>query len=106
MADQYSEAQVQAAAEAFAAGARIEASRIVEAPPPLADEPMVMRGVRLSLGMDQRVKAAAEQAGVPFSALIRQWIELGLSEMENDHTVSLAAIRRAIAHAAALDQAA
>ncbi|MBN1174627.1 MAG: hypothetical protein JXA67_20855 [Micromonosporaceae bacterium] len=46
------------------------------------------------------MKAAAEQAGVSFSTLVRQRIELGLSEMEDDQTVSLAAIRRAIAHAA------
>ncbi|MBN1173743.1 MAG: hypothetical protein JXA67_16345 [Micromonosporaceae bacterium] len=105
MADQYSEAQIQAAVEAFAAGAHIEATGVVEVPPPLVGEPMVMRGVRLPLGMDQRVKAAAEQAGVSFSTLVRQWIELGLSEMEDDRTVSLAAIRRAIAHAA-VDRAA
>lgn len=56
-------------------------------------------GVRLPVGLDQRVRAAAERAGVPFSTLIREWIELGLTETETDRQVSLAALRRAVAHA-------
>lgn len=32
-------------------------------------------------------------------ALVREWIELGLTEMEEDKTVALSALRRAIAHA-------
>jgi chromosomal replication initiator protein len=56
--------------------------------------------------LDERVKAAAAKAGVPFSTLIREWIELGLTEMDDDRTVPLAALRRAIAHATQSDQAA
>ena len=77
-----------------------------QAPPPLDGEPMVMRGVRLPLSLDLRVKEAAHQAGVPFSALIREWIELGLSELDSDQVVSVAAIRRAIAHATQTSRAA
>lgn len=72
----------------------------VHAPPAPEAEPMVMRGLRLPGHLDQRVRAAAEAAGVSYSALIREWIELGLTESEDDRPVSLAALRRAIAHAA------
>lgn len=96
------EAKATEAAEAFSRGELdldyTQAGK-VEAPPAAEAEPMVMRGVRLPVGLDQRVRAAAEQAGVPFSTLIREWIELGLTETETDQQVSLAALRRAIAHA-------
>jgi len=45
--------------------------------------------------LDQRVRAAAAQAGVSFSALVREWIELGLTEMEDDSTVGPPAGHRA-----------
>ncbi|RZU72843.1 hypothetical protein EV384_1228 [Micromonospora kangleipakensis] len=38
-----------------------------------------MRGVRLPVDLDQRVHAAADNAGVKASILIREWIELGLT---------------------------
>jgi chromosomal replication initiator protein len=60
---------------------------------------MVTRGVRRPVAFDQRVRAAAERAGVPFSTLIREWIDLGLTEMDDDRLIPLAALRRAIAHA-------
>jgi predicted DNA-binding protein len=63
-------------------------------------EPMVTRGVRLPASLDQRMREAADQAGVPFSQLIREWIELGLADMDDEQVVSLATLRRAIAHAA------
>ena len=63
-------------------------------------EPMVTRGVRLPAGLDQRMREAADRAGVPFSQLIREWIELGLADMDDEQVVSLATLRRAIAHAA------
>jgi predicted DNA-binding protein len=71
--------------------------------PPVEAEPMVMRGVRLPVSLDQRVRAAAAEAGIPLSALIREWIELGLTEMEDDKTIPLSALRRAIAHATQTD---
>ncbi|HEX5741829.1 MAG TPA: hypothetical protein VFY17_09800 [Pilimelia sp.] len=89
-----------AAARAFPRGDVGHAAQIdPAAPPPAESEPMVMRGVRLPVELDRRVRAAAEHAGVPFSTLIREWIELGLTELEDDRTIPLAALRRAIAHA-------
>jgi predicted DNA-binding protein len=67
---------------------------------------MVSRGIRLPVALGERVRAAAAKAGVPFSALIREWIELGLTEMDDDRSVPLAGLRRAIAHAAQSDRAA
>lgn len=77
------EADAAQAAEAFGRGElELDHTRAgqVEAPPRPEVEPMVMRGIRLSSSLDQRVRAAAERAGVPFSTLIREWIELGLTE--------------------------
>jgi chromosomal replication initiator protein len=72
----------------------------VELPPAADTEPMVLREVRLPVDLDQRVRVAADKAGVKASILIPEWIELGLTELENDRPVSLSALRRAIAHAA------
>lgn len=105
MTDQHTDEHLREAVAAFQQG-DITYHGETDAPPPLDGEPMVMRGVRLPASLDQRVKAAAYQAGVPFSALIRDWIELGLTEMENDQPISLAALRRAIAHVAQSDRAA
>jgi predicted DNA-binding protein len=101
MTDRYSEKQVSAAAAAFIAGeVAYDEKAAVQLPPALEDEPMVTRGVRLPVGLDQRMRAAAQQAGVPFSQLIREWIEVGLTDLATDQAVSLSALRRAIAHAA------
>lgn len=100
VSDNYSQQQVVQAAEAFARGeVDYDDTTPVQLPPPPDVEPMVMRGVRLPVELDRRVRAAAERAGVPFSILIREWIELGLTELDADKTVSLSALRRAIAHA-------
>jgi hypothetical protein len=99
MTDTYSEHQVSQAVAAFARGeVEYDEAAQVELPPAPESEPMVMRGVRLPVQLDQQVRAAAEQAGVSFSALVRQWIELGLTEMQDDRTIPLSALRRAIAH--------
>jgi predicted DNA-binding protein len=87
------------AANAFAKGEIEYLDETAELPPSPETEPMVMRGVRLPVSLDQRVRAAAAEAGVPFSTLIREWIELGLTEMEEDKAIPLSALRRAIAHA-------
>ena len=92
-----------AAAEAFQRGeTRLVYHQAggVPAPPPPESEPMVVRGLRLPVALDRRVRAAAEAMGVSYSAVIREWIEVGLTEAENDRPISLAAVRRAIAHAA------
>ena len=98
--------QVQRAAEAFARGELHYTGAPAELPPAADSEPMVMRGVRLPVSLDQRVRIAAQQAGMPFSTLIREWIELGLTEMEDDLSVPLATLRRAIAHATQTGRAA
>jgi predicted DNA-binding protein len=101
MSHQYSDDQISAAAAAFAAGdvTYHEAARVTLPPPPEA-EPMVPLGIRVPPALAQRVRAAADQAGIPYSQLIREWIELGLTDMAGDLTVSVAVLRRAIAHAA------
>jgi predicted DNA-binding protein len=107
MTKSYDDEQVARAAEAFARGeVEYDVDAGVELPPAPEVEPMVMRGVRLPIELDQRVRAAAEKAGVPFSTLVREWIELGLTEMDDDRPVSLSALRRAIAHATQTGRAA
>ncbi|MEU4424961.1 hypothetical protein AB0F81_30440 [Actinoplanes sp. NPDC024001] len=97
----YSDDQLSAAAAAFADGqVTYHESRPVALPPVPETEPMVPLGVRVPPALAQRVRDAADQAGVPYSQLVREWIELGLTEMAGDLTVSVAVLRRAIAHAA------
>lgn len=98
---QYSDDQIRAAAAAFRAGhVTYDEGTTAQLPPPLEVEPMVPLGVRVPPTLAQRVRDAAEQSGVPYSQLVREWIELGLTEMAGDQKVSLAVLRRAIAHAA------
>lgn len=95
-------AQAEEIAEAFQRGeVELDFSQAgkVEPPPVPEAEPMVMRGLRLPVGLDRRVREHAQAVGVSWSALVREWIELGLTEAETDRRVSLAALRRAIAHA-------
>jgi predicted DNA-binding protein len=98
---QYTDDQLSAAAAAFAAGdvTYHEGTR-VSLPPAPETEPMVPLGIRVPPALAQRIRVAADQAGVPYSQLVREWIELGLTEMAGDLTVSVAVLRRAIAHAA------
>ncbi|GAA0422161.1 hypothetical protein Aca07nite_09430 [Actinoplanes capillaceus] len=104
---QYSDQQITAAATAFAAGdVRYDETAAAPLPPAPETEPMVPLGLRVPAPLAQQVRAAATQAGVPYSQLIREWIELGLAEMATDKTVSLAVLRRAIAHVAATGHAA
>jgi predicted DNA-binding protein len=107
MTDNVSHEDLARAVEAFARGeVEYDETAPVDLPPVPDGEPMVLRGVRLPVQVDQRVRAAAERAGVPFSTLVREWIELGLTEMEEDRPVSLSALRRAIAHATQTGRAA
>lgn len=107
MTQRYTDEQLGAAAAAFAAGhVTYDENRPVALPPVPETEPMVPLGVRVPPALAQRVRAAADQAGVPYSQLVREWIELGLTEMAGDLTVSVAVLRRAIAHAAQTGHAA
>jgi predicted DNA-binding protein len=60
-------------------------------------EVLVGRSVRLPLRADEALKRAARERGTTPSALIRQWVEAGLAELDNDRVVSLAEVRRALA---------
>lgn len=67
---------------------------------PAASDVMVACSVRLPLDVLERVKAAADGMDTSVSALVREWIQVGLADLDTDQTVSLAALRRAIAHLA------
>jgi predicted DNA-binding protein len=67
-----------------------------ELPPPGAPV-MVVRSLRLPVELDARVKAAAEQRGVPTSTLIREWIEQELTALDHDEPISRADALRALA---------
>ncbi|MEV0732348.1 ribbon-helix-helix protein, CopG family [Polymorphospora sp. NPDC050346] len=97
--------EVVRAAAAFAAGqVEYDDTAQVELPPTPDTEPMVVRALRMPPELDRRVEQAAQAAGVTQSALIREFIELGLTELAQDATVSVAAIRRAVAHAIQSDR--
>ena len=101
MTQQYDDRQVSAAAAAFAASEVTYYEDVpAQLPEPPDTEPMVPLGIRLPPALAERVRKAGEKAGVPYSQLIREWIELGLTEMVADQAVSLSALRRAIAHVA------
>lgn len=58
---------------------------------------MVVRSIRLPGDLHERVKKVAAQRGVPTTTLIREWIELELSALENDEPISRADALRALA---------
>lgn len=65
--------------------------------PPRGAPVMVVRSLRLPYELDRRVKAAAERRGVPTSTLVREWIELELTALEDDQPISRADALRALA---------
>lgn len=82
----------------------LEKGALVDAEPvPAATEAdlevLVGRSVRLPLRADEALKRVARERGTTPSTLIRQWIEAGLAELDNDRVVSLAEVRRALAMA-------
>jgi predicted DNA-binding protein len=101
MSQQYSDEQVATAAAAFAAGdVTYDEAAPVQLPEPPDTEPMVPMGLRVPATLAARIRQAATNAGVPYSQLLREWAEVGLTELADDRTVSLSVLRRAIAHAA------
>jgi predicted DNA-binding protein len=66
-------------------------------PPPADHDVMVVTSLRLPLALHERLKAAAEARGKPFSTLVREWIELELANLENDQPISRADALRALA---------
>ena len=69
----------------------------VELPPRPGDTIMVVRSLRLPVDLDKRLKVAAEARGVPMSTLVREWIELELTALEQDQPISRADALRALA---------
>jgi predicted DNA-binding protein len=71
----------------------------VDVPPrPGDDNPvMVVTSLRLPLDLHERLKAAAGSRGKPFSTLAREWIEVGLADLEDDQPISRADALRALA---------
>jgi predicted DNA-binding protein len=65
--------------------------------PPRGAPVMVVRSLRLPFELDQRLKAAAQRRGVPTSTLLREWIELELTGLEDDQPISRADALRALA---------
>jgi predicted DNA-binding protein len=65
--------------------------------PPRDAPVMVVRSLRLPFELDQRLKAAAQRRGVPTSTLVREWIELELTALEDDQPISRADALRALA---------
>ena len=102
MTEHYSDKQVREAAAAFARGeVAYDETAAVSLPPAPEAEVMVPLGLRLSPDLAKRVRLAAAEDGVPYSELIRNWIEVGLTDrMAGDQTVSLSVLRQVIAHAA------
>ena len=69
-----------------------------ELPPRLTEEPMVVVSARVPTSVYLRIREEAVTRGIGPSAIIRQWLELQGAEREPDRLVSLADLRRAIAH--------
>lgn len=65
--------------------------------PPRGMAVMVVRSLRLPVELDERIKTAATQRGASASTLIREWIELGLTALEQDEPISRADALRALA---------
>ncbi|MGH3656712.1 MAG: hypothetical protein ACRDUA_08625 [Micromonosporaceae bacterium] len=74
--------------------------------PDASADTVVKTSLKLPIDLHRRVKAAADARGTGVSTLIREWIEVGLTDLDHDRQVSLADIRRAIAHAAQTGDAA
>lgn len=65
-------------------------------------EVLVGRSVRLPLRVDEALKRVARERGTTPSSLIRQWVEAGLAELDDDRVVSLAEVRQALAQASSV----
>ena len=73
-------------------------ARAAQLPPRPSDEPMVVISARVPTSTYLRIRDEATARGVPPSAIVREWLEMQHAEREPDRLVSLAALRRAIAH--------
>jgi predicted DNA-binding protein len=64
------------------------------------DEVMVSTSIRLPRSLMQRVRQRAAEAGVPATALMRQWVLDRLEAGEDDEVVPVADLKRLIAERA------
>jgi predicted DNA-binding protein len=71
--------------------------KLLESLPEPGSPVMVVRSIRLPVDLHERVKKVAEARGVPATTLIREWIEVELSALENDQPISRADALRALA---------
>ena len=78
-------------ADAIANG--VEASLSV----PDTDVPMVSRSLRLPVDVDQRIRQAADARGIGATTLMRQLVEAGLADLDDNAVVALADVRRMLA---------
>jgi predicted DNA-binding protein len=73
---------------------------LLSALPPVpgdVNETLVVTSLRIPLGLHKRLREYAETHGTKPSVLIRQWIELHLSEAEEDRPILLSDAMRALA---------
>ena len=66
-------------------------------PVPDTDVPMVSRSLRLPVDVDQRIRAAAEARGIGATTLMRQFVEVGLADLDDSAVVPLAEVHRVLA---------
>jgi predicted DNA-binding protein len=70
---------------------------VTDLPRPDSPEPMVSRSIRLPIDLDERIRGAAEARGIGATTLMREWIEKGLAELDQNATVPLADVIRLLA---------
>jgi predicted DNA-binding protein len=85
-----------ALADAIADGDYEMLDEPVPLPPAAAEEPKVVRSIRLDVDVDKRARAAAAERGVPVTAFLRDLIEAGLAGLEDDAPISRADAVRAL----------
>lgn len=83
-------------ADAIADGEYTILDEPVDLPPAATEEPMVVRSLRLPVDVEQRARKAATERDMTVTAFLRQMIEAGLADLENDTTISRADAVRAL----------
>jgi hypothetical protein len=66
-------------------------------PPAPEGEPKVTVSLRLDAADYERVRSAAKAAGIKPTRLMRDWIVAGLASTDNEKTISVADLLRAVA---------
>jgi predicted DNA-binding protein len=72
-------------------------ARLLASLPPVESDVMVVRSLRLPIEVDEQIAKAAQAAGVPKSAWIRQAIEIALAlQADEDQPISRVEALRAL----------